>query len=794
MVVNASTNSSTAPTDANYSYTFVSGDLPVAGASKSFGGVSWTYSGDSHSSDTYVGFEQNRGVQIGKGTSGFGAISDMTISTQVSNFGNSVRITKMAIGMSCASSGGYSGSFSNNDVWSGSSTSVIYYSSTAMNVESGDIVFTFKSTKNNKAIYVKAIYVWYQVISTSKCSLIELDKPQNFVADEVEIGQKVQFGYSALDDEANEWVGSVVYSSSNTNVATIDENGLLTAVGEGNTTISVVDEDGNADADSTTITVLADPERINLPSDNYNFTITSGSKEKGTQLTNENIELKAKEGRTWYKNISVSYTDVAVNSTYQNEIELAKTTGEIQITNNSNAIIEKVTVHYYKYLNDGVGIYVNDSPVAPNELLSTGTSGVDNDLCRVYDNIQGNSFSLKNTNASHTTNIYSLRVDLFVAGLYTVTFKDGDSTLSSQEVYENKTVSRPDDPTKQDYFFVGWKKGNDIYDFSSPVTESFDLIAHWTQDPAVVIQNDINQIDSHLRLGFSYDKTPAVWNPGYVLYNGEITEGDYIIYYNGKAMNSTVTSNRLQYEEVTPVDGIISTSDTTIVWHISKSGDYWNIYNESSNSYAASTGAKNKAQLLADGTDNKSLWEVTGTETYEFINKANTTASVNANLRNNGNYGFACYADSTGGALSLYKYTPHAYVDSYTYDNSSFKLLVGVDKTIANINDIDSYGIKVNNVYYEYTNEKFHEDGDILYTVIDLGDILETPAHADVTFTVCGYVEADSVKYDSTSTKSYSVKTLLKHYIDNYSTLGISNEELAILQEVYRDALGGTLQ
>ncbi len=59
--------------------------------------------------------------------------------------------------------------------------------------------------------------------------------------------------------------------------------------------------------------------------------------------------------------------------------------------------------------------------------------------------------------------------------------------------------------------------------------------------------------------------------------------------------------------------------------------------------------------MMSDGTDDKALWTVTGTETYEFVNKYNSEKSINANLRNNGTYGFACYATGTGGALTLYK-------------------------------------------------------------------------------------------------------------------------------------------
>ncbi len=151
----------------------------------------------------------------------------------------------------------------------------------------------------------------------------------------------------------------------------------------------------------------------------------------------------------------------------------------------------------------------------------------------------------------------------------------------------------------------------------------------------------------------------------YSLFTGELEEGDYIIYYDGKAMNNTIDNDRLQYEEVTPVNNTITTDNAALVWHIAKSGDYWTIYSADANAFAAGTGAKNKAQMVVDGTDDKALWTVSGSETYEFVNKANSTAGVNSNLRNNGSYGFACYATSTGGALSLYKLLTPSAPDTY---------------------------------------------------------------------------------------------------------------------------------
>ena len=146
-------------------------------------------------------------------------------------------------------------------------------------------------------------------------------------------------------------------------------------------------------------------------------------------------------------------------------------------------------------------------------------------------------------------------------------------------------------------------------------------------------------------------------NPSQVfsLYTGALTEGDYLIVYENGAMNTTIDKNRLQYDTVAPSDDSIVTNNSAIIWHIAPSGEYWTIYNAEVEKYAAGNGTKNQAQLLSDGNDDKSLWTVSGTDTYEFVNKNNAAAGVNSNLRKNGTYGFACYATGTGGPLTLYK-------------------------------------------------------------------------------------------------------------------------------------------
>lgn len=165
-----------------------------------------------------------------------------------------------------------------------------------------------------------------------------------------------------------------------------------------------------------------------------------------------------------------------------------------------------------------------------------------------------------------------------------------------------------------------------------------------------------NYVDSDAKTGTGATKSSQSGDDVYSLYSGNLTEGDYVIVYNNGAMKSSVTSSRLDYSDVTITSNSITGPAEDLVWHIAQSGDNWTIYNAKVAKYAASTKAKNKAQLLESGTDDMSLWTVTVSDgTYDFVNVANEKANVNAHLRRNDTYGFACYASSTGGALILYK-------------------------------------------------------------------------------------------------------------------------------------------
>ena len=115
-------------------------------------------------------------------------------------------------------------------------------------------------------------------------------------------------------------------------------------------------------------------------------------------------------------------------------------------------------------------------------------------------------------------------------------------------------------------------------------------------------------------------------------YSGNLTEGEYLISYNGHLMKATVANEKLDdtffMELKTKTE--FSNPDANLVWTIKADGNYFTLYNASTQMYAASTGKDSQATLASEVND-KARWTVSGT--YDFINKANRSLDKNAYLR-----------------------------------------------------------------------------------------------------------------------------------------------------------------
>ena len=135
--------------------------------------------------------------------------------------------------------------------------------------------------------------------------------------------------------------------------------------------------------------------------------------------------------------------------------------------------------------------------------------------------------------------------------------------------------------------------------------------------------------------------------------------------------------------------------------------------------------------------------------------------------------------DITSSMALAYKYEH----EDGIYSNSNFAFKFTIDATVADIADITAYGIKVSaggkDVYYnEEESISWTEENGKIYVIVELGDIINDTAKLETVFTVTAYVEADGDILTSKNSTSYSVASIVAHYVD---TLGI--EEITHLYD-----------
>jgi hypothetical protein len=283
-------------------------------------------------------------------------------------------------------------------------------------------------------------------------------------------------------------------------------------------------------------------------------------------------------------------------------------------------------------------------------------------------------------------------------------------------------------------------------------------------------------------------------------------------------MNNSITNNRLQYASVSAINDVITTDNAEIVWHIAPSGDNWTIYSANVQKYAASTNSNNQAQLVTEGTEGLSdnaKWVITAVNsdpmTYEFVNVArNTGTDPHAYLRNNKNtttnYGFACYATSTGGALSLYKKvedtpvteTYELTINGYGNNTDGWYLIASpvsttpdqvtnmlTDETVAPYS-FDLYRFNQAGTDGEWENYHQHQnDFNIVpgqgYLYANKGDVDNNPNEVTLTFTGEPY-DGDGIielKYDDDAADNMKGWNLVGNPF--YSNVTVDAEEFMIM-------------
>lgn len=110
-------------------------------------------------------------------------------------------------------------------------------------------------------------------------------------------------------------------------------------------------------------------------------------------------------------------------------------------------------------------------------------------------------------------------------------------------------------------------------------------------------------------------------------------------------------------------------------------------------------------------------------------------------------------------------------VTTTTYSDSAFAIRCAVDAKLADISNVTAYGIKVSagdkEVYYTADASSWTVDGDLVYIVLNLGDIINDIAKLGTKFTVAAFVEYNGVKLVSTNVKTHSVASMINEYYTN---------------------------
>lgn len=144
----------------------------------------------------------------------------------------------------------------------------------------------------------------------------------------------------------------------------------------------------------------------------------------------------------------------------------------------SNQIIEKGKVitkpsdpvkEGYKFL----GWFVNDQPYnfdTPVERNIEITAKWE----KIEDKNNNASSSNNNTNTNKTADEKK----------YVVSFNTGGGTvINSQSISEGKKASKPSNPSKPGYGFIGWTLNGKDYNFDSKVNSNIELVAKWLKNP-----------------------------------------------------------------------------------------------------------------------------------------------------------------------------------------------------------------------------------------------------------------------------------------------------------------------
>ncbi|MBP5628953.1 MAG: InlB B-repeat-containing protein, partial [Bacteroidaceae bacterium] len=275
-----------------------------------------------------------------------------------------------------------------------------------------------------------------------KATSISLDKTTLSLSS---VGQTSQLTATVLPTNATN--KSVTWTSSNTSVATVDANGLVTAKANGTATITATTTDGSNKSATCSVTVSAPilVTGVSLSQTSLTFSAFNATQTLTATVTPSNAANKT---LTWTSSntsvATVSSNGVVTSKGYGTATITAKTTdgSNKSATCSVTVVIPKYTL---KFVADGTvvsekSVDYGSAITAPNAPAKTGYTFVS----------WGNVAATMPANDVTYTAQYSINQ-------YTITFKvDGEVYKTLTQNY-GTAITKPQAPTKEGYTFSGWQ-------------------------------------------------------------------------------------------------------------------------------------------------------------------------------------------------------------------------------------------------------------------------------------------------------------------------------------------------
>ena len=236
------------------------------------------------------------------------------------------------------------------------------------------------------------------------------------------------------------------FESGNENIATVTDEGLVTGIAKGSTTITIT---GNTSGATKTVNVTVN-------ANNYRVTFeTNGGSAVDPQDVEENTAINPLP--------TTEKENYIFDAWYSDETLTTKVTNDTPVTNN--------TTYYAKWLKTVALAELNSESITLTRLETDNilVSNVDEEY--TFESSNDNIATI--TDAGLVTGVAKGRATITIKGstsgltktidvtvnpiIYTVTFDvDGGSTVESQDVEENTSIDPLPEPTKEDLVFYGW--------------------------------------------------------------------------------------------------------------------------------------------------------------------------------------------------------------------------------------------------------------------------------------------------------------------------------------------------